>query len=134
MRVLIVDDSRASRMVLQKFMKELRFETIEAENGGHALWLLSQKPDIQLMTVDYHMPQMNGTQLVRLVREKPEFASLPILMISVESRTEYQSEAIQAGVNEYLIKPFTKEMIEEKLRLMGIEPPEAEPPPPAPAA
>lgn len=127
MRVLIVDDSRANRMVLQKLMKEFGFDTLEAENGADAIWLLRQRSDIHFITVDFHMPNMSGVQFVRLVREKPEFATIPILMISVEKQPDRQTEAISAGVNEFLVKPFTKEMIEEKLRALGIDPKRTEP-------
>ncbi|MBI4660869.1 MAG: response regulator [Verrucomicrobia bacterium] len=121
MRVLIIDDSRANRMVLQRILQGFGFETVEAENGGDAIWLLRKDTNIQLITVDYHMPQMTGVQFVRLVREKPEFAKIPILMISVERRPEVQAEALASGVNEFLMKPFSKEMVEEKLMLMGVD-------------
>jgi two-component system, chemotaxis family, chemotaxis protein CheY len=122
MRVLIVDDSRASRMVLQKIMRQFGFETIEAETGTDALWLLDRHGKIDLLTVDYHMPRMTGIEFVRRVREQEKFATIPILMVSVESSMEIQIDALEAGVSEYLIKPFTRDMVEDKLRLMGIEP------------
>lgn len=121
MRALIVDDSRAYRMLLQRSLKHLGFDTVEAENGTEALELLRKEKDIQLITVDQNMPIMPGTQLVQLVRELAEFKTVPILMISVDEHGH--KEALDAGVTEYLIKPVTTEMIGEKLIWMGITPP-----------
>ena len=120
MRVLIIDDSRANRMVLQKFMKEFGFESVEAESGLDAIWALKRNADIDLITVDYNMPRMNGVQFARLVREKPELSHIPILMITSENTAERQEEAFEAGVNEFLMKPFNKEMIEAKLDALGL--------------
>ncbi len=119
-RVLIVDDSRANRMILQNVFRYFGQDTIEAENGPDALWFLGEDTNIDLITVDFHMPKMTGIQFVRLLREKPDFKSIPILMISMEARPEIQAEALAAGVNEFLVKPFTEEMIGEKLRALGI--------------
>ena len=122
MRVLIVDDSKANRMILQKMLNAFGLETIEAENGPDAIWFLGEDTNIDLITVDYHMPQMTGVQFVRLLRERPEFKSIPVLMISVEARPEIQAAALEAGVNDFLMKPFTEETIEEKLRSLGFTP------------
>lgn len=122
MRVLIVDDSRANRMILQKMLGDFGMETIEAESGADAIWFLGEDTNIDLITVDYHMPKMTGVQFVRLLREKPEFKSTPVLMISVEARPELQTLALEAGVNDFLTKPFTEETLAEKLRLLGIAP------------
>ena len=119
-RVLIVDDSRANRMILQRILQNFGLDTIEAENGPDAIWFLGVDTDIDLITVDFHMPKMNGVQFVRLLREKAEFKSTPILMISMEARPDVQAAALEAGVNEFLVKPFTEEMIGEKLRVLGI--------------
>lgn len=134
MRALIIDDSRANRMVLQRMLKEFGFETAEAENALDAIWKLNKGEDIALITVDYNMPKMTGTQFVRVVREKPELQDIRILMITSENTMQRREEALQAGANEFLVKPFTKEMIAEKLKLLGFDPetPAAtEPPPPA---
>lgn len=122
MRALIIDDSRANRMVLQRFLKELGFETTEAENALDAIWKLNKGEDITLITVDYNMPKMTGTQFVRLVREKPELQAVPIIMITSDNTAQRVTEALQAGSNEFLVKPFTKEMIEEKLVALGLDP------------
>ncbi|MBI2947148.1 MAG: response regulator [Verrucomicrobia bacterium] len=109
-------------MILEKMLKDLGLETIEAESGADAIWFLGEDANIDLITVDYHMPKMTGVQFVRLLREKPEFKSTPVLMISMEARPEIRAQALAAGVNDFLEKPFTEEMIAEKLRSLGIEP------------
>lgn len=121
MNVLIVDDSRANRMVLQKYMKEFGFETLEAESGLDAIWRLKEKAAINVITVDYNMPKMTGIQFVRLVREKPELSAIPILMITSENTEERQNEAFEAGANAFIVKPFTREIIAETLNSLGIE-------------
>lgn len=132
MRALIIDDSRANRMVLQRFLKEFGFETTEAENALDAIWQLNRGQDIALITVDYNMPKMTGTQFVRLVREKPELSEMKILMITSDTNPQRRTEALQAGTNEFLVKPFTKEMLEEKLSALGISRPTPAPEAPAP--
>jgi two-component system, chemotaxis family, chemotaxis protein CheY len=119
MRVLIIDDSRANRMVLQKFMREFGLETVESENGLEAIWMLKQTPNIDVITVDYNMPRMTGVQFVRLVREKPQLDNIRILMITSEPQREV--EAFEAGVNGFLVKPFDKEIIRAKFTEMGVE-------------
>ena len=121
MRALIIDDSRANRMVLQRFLKEFGFETTEAENALDAIWKLNKGEDITLITVDYNMPKMTGTQFVRVVREKPELKEVPIIMITSDNTAQRMTEALQAGTNEFLVKPFTKEMIEQKLITLGFD-------------
>ena len=121
MRALIIDDSRANRMVLQRFLKEFGFETTEAENALDAIWKLNKGEDITLITVDYNMPKMTGSQFVRVVREKPELKEVPIIMITSDNSAQRMTEALQAGTNEFLVKPFTKEMIEQKLITLGFD-------------
>lgn len=122
MRVLVIDDSRANRMVLQKFLKEFGLETAEAENGLDAIWMLKQRSDIDLITVDYHMPKMTGVQFVRLVREKPELDRVQIVMITSETSPDRITDAAEAGVNEFLFKPFDKKKLIEVLESLGINP------------
>ena len=108
-------------MVLQKYMRDFGFETVEAESGLDAIWTLKQTSGINVITVDYNMPKMTGIQFVRLVREKPEFSAIPILMITSENSQERQDEAFEAGANAFIVKPFTREMIAETLTSLGIE-------------
>jgi two-component system chemotaxis response regulator CheY len=124
--VLIVDDSKTMRRIVGKVVKENGFEIIvEAENGEEAMIRLRDSgPDapVQLALVDWNMPVMDGLSFVKAARAEG-FAELPIIMITTEGSMEYVTRAIEAGANEYLMKPFTKESLRDKLALLGFETP-----------
>lgn len=101
-------------------MKELGYEVLEA---GHGLEGLSQleahgAPDIVL--VDWNMPEMNGLEFIKAARAIPAYADVPIMMVTTETEMEKMAQAFVAGVNEYVMKPFDKEIILDKLQLLGI--------------
>ncbi len=125
MRALIVDDSKTMRRIVGKVVKENGFDTIiEAENGEQAMARLrdvAQEP-VHLALVDWNMPVMDGLSFVKTARAEG-FAELPIIMITTEGSMEYVTRAIEAGANEYLMKPFTKESLHDKLVLLGFETP-----------
>jgi two-component system, chemotaxis family, chemotaxis protein CheY len=125
-RALIVDDSKTMRRIVGKVVKENGFETIlEAENGEEAMTRLRDStPEtlVQLALVDWNMPVMDGLSFVKAARAEG-FAELPIIMITTEGSMEYVTRAIEAGANEYLMKPFTKESLRDKLALLGFETP-----------
>jgi two-component system chemotaxis response regulator CheY len=118
---LVVDDSKAMRMILRKTLEELGFEVREAGNGKEALAVLAgeEKP-ISLTLLDWNMPEMDGFELLGRVREVPEFESMVIIMVTAETELEHISEALEAGANEYVMKPFTKDILVGKLELAGI--------------
>jgi two-component system chemotaxis response regulator CheY len=120
MRALVVDDSRAVRMILGKMMRELGFETVEAEHGIEALSRLESggSPDIAL--VDWNMPEMDGYTFLCQVRADARFADMQIMMVTTETEMHQVIRALDAGANEYLMKPFTKEAVAEKLQLLGL--------------
>ena len=120
MRALVVDDSRATRLVLKKQLAQLGFETVEAGHGREALERL-RTPDVSVAfaLVDWNMPEMSGIDLVKAIRSDPELAWLPVLMVTSESEIEAVSEALEAGANEYLMKPFTEDGLRDKLELIG---------------
>ena len=124
MRALIVDDSKTMRRIVGKVVKENGFETIvEAENGEEAMTRLRDAgadAPLQLALVDWNMPVMDGLSFVKTARAEG-FADLPIIMITTEGSMEYVTRAIEAGANEYLMKPFTKESLRDKLALLGFE-------------
>ena len=126
MRALIVDDSKTMRRIVGKVVKENGFETIvEAENGEEAMTRLRDsgpEAPVQLALVDWNMPVMDGLSFVKAARAEG-FAELPIIMITTEGSMEYVTRAIEAGANEYLMKPFTKESLRDKLALLGFETP-----------
>jgi two-component system chemotaxis response regulator CheY len=120
MRALVVDDSKAMRMILGRTLKEIGFEVIEAGDGKAALAQLNQGEEVDLMLVDWNMPVMNGFELVCAVRGNVLLSSIRILMVTTESSMNLVEQALAAGANEYLMKPFTKEMLVEKLALLGL--------------
>lgn len=119
-RALVVDDSRALRRILGGMMRELGFEVSEAANGREALLQLHRQGAADIALVDWNMPEMNGLEFVQAVRSDPQFQSLPLMMVTTETEMEQVATALEAGANEYVMKPFDRQVIEEKLVLLGI--------------
>jgi two-component system chemotaxis response regulator CheY len=118
---LVVDDSRAVRIILSRTLRELGFEVREAANGREALEVLgAERAAVRLVLADWNMPEMNGVELVRRLRQDPDFASLVVVMVTTETELDHMAAALEAGANEYVMKPFTKEILLEKLHLAGI--------------
>jgi two-component system, chemotaxis family, chemotaxis protein CheY len=120
MRVLVVDDSRAIRRIVRDIMKELGFEVAEAANGLEALTYLDEQGPPDIVLVDWNMPEMDGLEFVRAARANPAYSDLPLMMVTTETEMERMALAVLAGVNEYVMKPFDKETIYDKLQLLGI--------------
>ena len=119
MKVLIVDDSRTVRRILRTVLEEARFVVLEAENGCIALEKLDEHPDVGLIVTDWEMPEMDGVTLLRTLRDHPDYKSLPILMVTQESRASHVREALEAGATEYLMKPFSRDMLLSKIEALG---------------
>jgi two-component system chemotaxis response regulator CheY len=120
--ILIVDDSRTMRRILQRILESADHTTDQAGNGQEALHLLQETagsglplPDAVL--IDWNMPVMDGLTLVREIRADPAIQDLTLLMCTTESEPGQIESALEAGVNEYLIKPFTAESVLTKLDL-----------------
>ena len=122
MKALVVDDSRAIRSIIARHMKELGFLIEEAENGRQALQTLVDSGPFQIALVDWNMPVMNGLEFVYAVRNDRGLDEMAIMMITSENELSQVRRAIDAGANEYLMKPFSTEAIDDKLRILGIEP------------
>ena len=120
MRLLVIDDSRAVRLVLSKFLGELGIESAQAGDGLEALEAFDGDLDFDGALVDWDMPRMNGLEFVQAVRERSEFDGKKLIMVTAQTSMGNVVEAINAGANDYLMKPLTKEMLEEKLRLVGL--------------
>jgi two-component system chemotaxis response regulator CheY len=120
MRALIVDDSRTMRALIGKLVRELGFDVTEAGNGGQALAELRNSGGADLTLVDWNMPEMNGLEFVRAVRANPAYGTMKVVMVTSQTEVAQMIRALQAGVDEYLMKPFTREAMIEKLRLLGI--------------
>ncbi|HYY80826.1 MAG TPA: response regulator [Actinomycetes bacterium] len=121
MRALVVDDSKAIRVILGRILKELGFETFEAGDGREALDRLAEVGAIDLALVDWNMPEMNGLDFVRSVRADG-YDDMTMIMVTTETETEQVVRALAAGANEYVMKPFSKDMLVEKLDLLGLTP------------
>jgi two-component system chemotaxis response regulator CheY len=119
MSAMVVDDSRAMRMILRKILSELGYEVSEASQGEEALDLLKQN-SVSLMLVDWNMPVMCGLDLVKAVRSDAAYSPVTIIMVTTETEMEHMSQALDAGASEYVMKPFTKEIIADKLRSLNL--------------
>ena len=120
MRALVVDDSRAIRSVLRRMLGEIGFGADEAGDGRQALALLERIPAPDVMLVDWNMPEMDGLALVQALRAIPDYDAIPVVMVTTESEVERVIQALEAGANEYLMKPFTKDGLLSKLELLGV--------------
>jgi len=119
-QALVVDDSRAMRTILGKIVTSLGFEVITAVHGKDALEQLTAGARPQLMLLDWNMPEMNGYELLQAVRSDPTHAAAKIIMVTTETEMTQVQNALAAGANEYVMKPFTSEVIYEKLCLLGL--------------
>jgi two-component system chemotaxis response regulator CheY len=118
-RALIVDDSKAMRMILRRSLTACGFDDfVEAGNGREGIDALASGPTPDTAFVDWNMPVMNGIEFVRAVRANPAYASMAILMVTSETAFETIQAAIEAGADEYVMKPFTPEVLDEKLALV----------------
>ena len=122
-KALVVDDSRAVRMILARTLRELGYEVREAANGREALEVIEvEKSAVKLVLADWNMPEINGLELLKRLRQDPELSSLVVVMVTTETELEQMTAALEAGANEYVMKPFTKDILVEKLELTGIHP------------
>ena len=122
MLALLVDDSKATRMILGDMLRQLGFEVAEAANGREGLERLKGL-QAQLVLIDWNMPDLNGLDFVRAVRADQNYAGLHLLMVTSEEDNGQMATALKAGADEYVRKPFTKEVILEKLQRLGLAPP-----------
>ena len=122
MLALVIDDSRAMRMIIGKILREVGIDVVEAGDGVEALTQLQMNPEVELMLVDWNMPQMNGFDFVKRVRAQRAFDEARILMVTSEAMGEQVVQALGAGANEYLMKPFTKDVLVAKLSLLDVFP------------
>ncbi|MHB2155618.1 response regulator [Caldithrix abyssi] len=114
-RILFVEDSPTMRRIIANSLKQLGVKEFEeAQNGLDALEKLHEAP-FDLLVTDWNMPEMNGKELVEEVRKLPRFKELPIMMITTRGMEEDVLTAIQVGVNAYIVKPFTPEILRKKI-------------------
>ena len=115
MKVLIVDDFSTMRRIIKNLLRDLGFtNTYEADDGNTALPML-KNGDFEFVVTDWNMPIMQGIDLLKEIRKDPNLKHLPVLMVTAEAKREQIIEAAQAGVNGYIVKPFTAITLKEKL-------------------
>jgi two-component system, chemotaxis family, chemotaxis protein CheY len=122
MRALILDDSRAMRMVLRRIMHAAGFEVVEAADGRQGLDVLSAGPLPDVALVDWNMPGIDGLSFVKAVRDDPAYRRMTLMMVTTESEHDQVVRALAAGAHEYIIKPFTADAVVDKLELLGLVP------------
>ena len=115
-RVLIVDDFATMRRIIKNFLADLGFmNTEEADDGSRALPMLEES-EFGLVIIDWNMPQMNGMELLKKIRAHDKLKTIPVLMVTAETKREQIVEAAACGVSGYIIKPFTAKTLEEKIK------------------
>ncbi len=123
MRAMVIDDSRAMRMILKRIVTKLNFEAVEAGDGQEALDKLATMEEVpELALIDWNMPNMNGLEFVTHVRADPRLREMTLVMVTTESEQNQIVRALAAGAHEYVIKPFTEGAMIEKLALLGLVP------------
>ena len=125
MYALIIDDSRAMRRILRQIVQPLGFDILEAGDGQEGLDQLSAHPDeVEMTLVDWNMPVMNGLEFVKRVRSDAAYADMKLMMVTTETEQAQMARALMAGVDEFVMKPFTADILVEKLRLIGVQCPQ----------
>ncbi len=114
-KILVVDDMSTMRRIVKSILNQLGFTNIEeAENGKQALAKLKAEK-FDFVVTDWNMPEMDGLELVKAIRSDDELKNIPVLMVTAEGKKESVIEALKAGVNNYIVKPFTPEVLKEKI-------------------
>ncbi|NEQ70991.1 MAG: response regulator [Symploca sp. SIO2D2] len=119
MKSLIVDDSKAMRRLLKAYIQANDIEVVEACDGQDAIEKLEEQSDFNFALVDWDMPRMNGLEFVKAVRSNDAYNDIKLMMVTSHNSMDDISQAIEEGSNDFLMKPFTEEMINEKLRTLG---------------
>ena len=123
MKLLVVDDSSTMRRIIKNTLARLNHKDIlEGEDGVQGWAVLDENPDVEMLITDWNMPEMNGLELVKKVRGSGMFNDLPIIMVTTEGGKTEVITALKAGVNNYIVKPFTPQVLKEKLSaVMGTD-------------
>ncbi|MDO9207549.1 MAG: chemotaxis response regulator CheY [Sulfuricurvum sp.] len=123
MKLLVVDDSSTMRRIIKNTLSRLGYdEVLEGEDGLQGWNALNENNDVGMLITDWNMPEMNGLELVKKVRADARFVDLPIIMVTTEGGKAEVITALKAGVNNYIVKPFTPQVLKEKLAaVLGTE-------------
>jgi len=122
LKLLVVDDSSTMRRIIKNTLARLGYKDIlEGEDGVQGWAQMDSNPDIEMLITDWNMPEMNGLELVKKVRADERFKDTPIIMVTTEGGKAEVITALKAGVNNYIVKPFTPQVLKEKLgAVMGV--------------
>ena len=115
MKVLVVDDFSTMRRIVKNILRQLGFENIVEADDGETAKIKLESERIDFIVSDWNMPKMSGLELLKWVRSNDEFKSLPFLMVTAEAQKENILEAVKAQVSNYIVKPFTAEVMQEKI-------------------
>ena len=119
MRALVVDDAKLMRVLLGNTLKELGFEVVEAVDGEDGLTRLKEMELPDIIFLDWNMPKLNGLELIKAIRRDNTYDDVPIMMVTTEGEMERITVAIEEGASDYVMKPFTKDVIIGKLQALG---------------
>lgn len=114
-KILVVDDFSTMRRIVKNLLRQLGYENIEEAEDGAQAYSKLKNGGFGFVVSDWNMPNMDGLDLLKKVRNDPELKDLPILMVTAEAEKEKVITAIQAGVSNYIVKPFTGEVLKEKM-------------------
>ena len=115
MKILVVDDFQTMRRIIKNYLRQLGFNNVEeAEDGDVALEKLKES-EFDFVITDWNMPKMTGIDLLKKIRAASNFKNIPVLIITAEAEKENVVQAAQAGVNDYIVKPFTPEVLQTKI-------------------
>lgn len=119
-KILVVDDSQTVRLVGRRIMSKFGFEVLEAEHGEAALEIVNQNPDLAAILLDWNMPVMDGLAFLKSLRALPLEKQPVVVMCTTENDMEHIMQAVEAGANEYIMKPFTEDIIRDKFQEVGV--------------
>ncbi len=120
MRALVIDDSRATRSIIREILKGFGFDVVDAADGRQALDRLGEVGRVDLALVDWNMPVMNGLEFVQAVRADSAYDAMRLMMVTTESGMPNMILALANGANEYVMKPFTRDVLREKIERLEI--------------
>ena len=115
MKILVVDDFSTMRRIVKNLLRQIGYSNIDEAEDGVQAYLKLKNGGYSFVVSDWNMPNMDGLDLLKKVRSDPELKDLPILMVTAEAEKEKVITAIQAGVNNYIVKPFTGEVLKDKM-------------------
>ncbi len=120
MKAIVIDDSSAMRRILRRLLEGIGFEVYEAGDGQQGLDCLRDNPNPDVVLVDWNMPVMDGLQFVKAVRANADLEQLKLMMVTTETEPHRMAQAMISGVDEFVMKPFTSEILVDKLNLLGV--------------